>query len=128
MTLFKLFRVFKQALHSGGGHLTSKHVEEVSLGVLFLMQAAKKTDRAFKVKAPSMTHTVRDSDKDVTKMVTHLTENFVHIMDHHLDLLIQQRVDGRRLAQPPGLRTHSHDHLKWKQKWQQLRTCKYIKK
>lgn len=73
------FRVFKQALRSGG-HLTAKHVEEVSLGVLFLMQAARKTDRAFKVKAPSTTHTVRDSDSDVKKMVTHLTEKEVQIV------------------------------------------------
>ncbi len=68
-------------LHSGGGHLTTKHIEEVSLGVLFLMEAAKKTDKAFKVKAPSMTHTVRDSDKDVMKMVAHLEEKKVQIED-----------------------------------------------
>ena len=74
-------RVFKQALHSGGGHLTVKHIEEVSLGVLFLMEAAKKTDRTFNVKAPSTTHTVRDSDQDVMKMAAHLKEKNVHIVD-----------------------------------------------
>ena len=35
--------IFKQALHSGGGHLT----EEVSLAASFLMQAARKTDLTF---------------------------------------------------------------------------------
>lgn len=75
-----LHRVFKQALQSAGGHLSVKHVEEVSLGVLFLMQAAKKTDTAFKVKAPSTTHTVRGSDNDVVKMATYLHENQVHLV------------------------------------------------
>ena len=51
--------LFKQALHSGGGHLTVKHVEEVSLGALFLMQAARMTDKTFKVKPPSTTHTAQ---------------------------------------------------------------------
>ncbi len=73
------FRVFKQALRSGGGHLTTKHIEEVSLAVLFLMQAARKTDQAFKVKPPSTKHTVRDSNNDVMKMVAHLTEKKVQI-------------------------------------------------
>ena len=76
-----LCRVFKQALHTGGGQLTVKHVEEVSLAVLFLMEAAKKTDEAFQVKAPSNTHTQRESDNDIIKMVTHLTQNQVHILD-----------------------------------------------
>ena len=74
--------MFKQALHSGGGQLTTKHVEEVSLGVLFLMEAAKKTDAAFNVKAPSTSHTVRESDNDVKMMVAHLTEKQVHMVDN----------------------------------------------
>lgn len=57
-----------------------KHVEEVSLGALFLMKAAKITDEAFKVKPQSTTHTVRDSDNDVIKMVTHLMEKEVHLV------------------------------------------------
>ena len=73
--------MFKQALHSGGGQLTTKHVEEVSLGVLFLMEAAKKTDTAFNVKAPSTSHTVRESDNDVKKMVTYLRDKSVHMVD-----------------------------------------------
>lgn len=72
------FRAFKQALKSGGGQLTVKHVEEVSLGVLFLVDAAKKTDAAFKVKAPSTSHTMRESDSDVRIMVAHLNEKKVH--------------------------------------------------
>ena len=57
-----------------------KHIEEVSLGVLFLMKAAKITDATFQVKAPSTTHTVRDSGNDVMKMATHLRENEVHLV------------------------------------------------
>ena len=76
LILYK-FRVFKQALQSAGGQLTQKHVEEVSLGVLFLMKAAKMTDKAFKVKAPSTTHTIREAESDVLKMVVHLRENEV---------------------------------------------------
>ena len=73
--------MFKQALRSGGGHLTTKHVEEVSLSALFLMEAARKTDRAFKVRSPSTTHTVRDSDRDVLKVSMHLAERKVHTFD-----------------------------------------------
>ena len=73
--------MFKQALHSGGGQLTTKHVEEVSLGVLFLMEAAIKTDAAFNVKAPSTSHTVRESDNDVKKMVSYLLDKRVHIVE-----------------------------------------------
>lgn len=72
--------MFKQALKSGGGHLTVKHIEEVSLGALFLLQAARETDRAFKVKPPSTSHTVRDSNSDVMKMTTHLLEKEVHLI------------------------------------------------
>ena len=73
--------MFKQALHSGGDQLTTKHVEEVSLGVLFLMEAAIKTDAAFNVKAPSTSHTVRESDNDVKKMVFYLLDKRVHMVE-----------------------------------------------
>ena len=56
-----------------------KHMDEVSLGALFLMQAAKKTDKLFKVKPQSTKHTVRDSNKDVMKMVAYLSGEKVHV-------------------------------------------------
>ena len=48
--------------------------------MLFLMKAARMTDKAFKVKAPSTTHTIREADSDVLKMVVHLGENEVQIV------------------------------------------------
>ena len=48
-TLINVDRVFKQTLRSAGGNLTQKHVENVSLCALFLMEASKKADKFFKV-------------------------------------------------------------------------------
>ena len=70
-------RVFKQTLKSAGGNLTGRHVEEVSLSALFLLDAAKKTDRAFGVAPQTTAHTIRDPSSDVSKMVKHLMENKV---------------------------------------------------
>ena len=47
LTFFLLNRVLKQALRSSGANATQKHIEEVSLCSLFLMEAAKKADRTF---------------------------------------------------------------------------------
>ena len=68
------FRVFKQTLRAAGGNLTEKHVEEVSLGVLFLMDAAKKFDKAMGASPQTTAHTTRDASED---MVTYLKENNV---------------------------------------------------
>ena len=70
-------RVFKQTLRAAGGNLTEKHVEEVSLSVLFLMDAAKKFDKAMGASPQTTTHTVRDATADIKKMVTYLRENNV---------------------------------------------------
>ena len=72
--------MFKQTLKSAGGNLTEKHVEEVSLSALFLLEAAKKTDRAFGVAPQTTAHTIRDSTSDVSKMVKHLVENKVSLV------------------------------------------------
>ena len=61
--------VFKQTLKSAGGNLTERHLEEVSLSALFLLDAAKKTDTAFGVAPRTTAHTVRDPSSDVSKMV-----------------------------------------------------------
>ena len=59
------FRIFKQTLRSAGANVTVKHIKEVSLSVLFLMEAASKTDQAFAVPPRSTEHSVRDADKDL---------------------------------------------------------------
>ena len=65
-------RVFKQTLRSAGSTLTTRHVEDVSLGVLFLFEAAKKTDKAFKSAPQSTAHTVRSAQDDISNMAGHL--------------------------------------------------------
>ena len=70
-------RIFKQTVRSAGANLTVKHIKEVSLSVLFLMEAAKKADEAFDVPPKSYTHTVANADKDILKMIEHLNEKEV---------------------------------------------------
>ncbi len=52
--------------------MTDKHLEDVSLSGLFLMDAAKRADRFFQVPPPSTQHTVRDATKDTLVMVADL--------------------------------------------------------
>ena len=75
-------RVFKEALRSGGGQLTQRHVEDVSMAVLILLKASKKADEAFGLTPQSTTHTVVDSQKDVERMSKHLIESSVTVADH----------------------------------------------
>lgn len=77
MALLLFTRVFKQTLRSAGGNLTEKHVEEVSLGVVFLLNAAKKTDQAFHASPQTTAHTVRSFCTDVQNMVQYLQEKKV---------------------------------------------------
>ena len=67
-------RIFKQTVRSAGANLTVKHIHEVSLSVLFLMEAAAKADKMFSVPPRSSSHTTSDVAADVKKMVTHLIE------------------------------------------------------
>ena len=57
--------------------MTEKHIKEVSLGVLFPMDAAKKFDKAMGASPQTTAHTTRDASDDVKKMVTYLRENKV---------------------------------------------------
>ena len=70
-------RVLKQALRSSGANATERHIEEVSLCSLFLMEAAKKADREFGLNPRSTRHTTRDASADIRKVATHLLENDV---------------------------------------------------
>ena len=67
----------KQTLRSSGANATTTHIEEVSLSALFLLEAAKKTDREFGVTPQSQRHTVRDADQDIRKLAQHLLEKNV---------------------------------------------------
>lgn len=78
-------RVLKQTLRSAGSNLTIKHVEDVSMSVLFLLEAAKKTDRAFQPSPQSTAHTVRSSQMDIAKMTQHL-------LDKNTTTTVQDRI------------------------------------
>ena len=56
-----IFRVMKQTLGSSGANVTATHIEDVSLSALFLLEAAKKTDRQFGV--DSQTYNTRFSKR-----------------------------------------------------------------
>ena len=79
-------RVVKQTLRSSGANVTEKHIEEVSLSALFLLDAAKKADQEFDVKARSISHTVRDSASDINKMVLFIREKGITTEDTTRDL------------------------------------------
>ena len=55
------------SVRSAGANLTAKHLKEVSLSVLFLMEAASKADHAFGVPPRSTAHTVHDANRDIQK-------------------------------------------------------------
>ena len=69
-----LFRVVKQALRSSGANVTNKHISEVSMCALFLLEAAKRCDKVFAVPPKSTAHTVADSKSDIRKIREHLLE------------------------------------------------------
>lgn len=60
-------------MRASGGNLTDTHIEELSLCALFLMSAAKKVDQELGCHQSSA-HTVRDANKDISKMVKVLLE------------------------------------------------------
>ena len=69
-----LFRVVKQALRSSGANVTNKHISEVSMCALFLLEAAKRCDKVFTVPPKSTAHTVADSKSDIRKIRERLLE------------------------------------------------------
>ena len=62
-----------------GGNITEQHIVDVALLALFLMEAAKKADRAFGVTPQTSAHTTRDAENDINidKMVNHLIQKNV---------------------------------------------------
>ena len=67
----------KQALRSSGGNITEQHIVDVSLSALFLMESAKKADRAFGVTPQTSAHTIRNAENEIDKMVNHLLQKDV---------------------------------------------------
>ena len=59
------------------GNLTHKHIEDVSMCALFLMEAAK-TNREFQCHQSSA-HTVQEAEKDINKLAEHLLDKTVTI-------------------------------------------------
>lgn len=67
----------KQALKSSGANCTPKHMEDISMCGLFLLDAAKRADQEFQIPYRSSHHTVRSAESDIQKMVSHLLEEKV---------------------------------------------------
>ena len=66
------FRIVKEGVQAAGANATQKHIEEISLCGMFLLEASKRADRAFNVPPPTTHHTVRDATDDVLTMVREL--------------------------------------------------------
>ncbi len=64
--------IFKQTIRTSGGNLTYQHTEDVSLAVLFLMEAAKRADSMLGASRQTTAHTIRDASTDVLKMARDL--------------------------------------------------------
>ncbi len=73
------YRVLKQALRASGANVTSNHVEELSLGTMFLLEAAKKADKQFHVTHTSA-HSTRDAHNGIYKIAKHLTDKAVTVV------------------------------------------------
>lgn len=66
--------VVKQSLRCSGANVTDKHVVDISMCALFLLEAAKKCDTVFGVPPSSTAHTVRNAKSDIEKIRRHLNE------------------------------------------------------
>ena len=67
-------------MRSGGSNLTRKHMEDISLSGLFLMEVTKTIDRQFVVHH-STSHTTRDAQSDINKIASLLTDGKVTSSD-----------------------------------------------
>ena len=73
MKLYSL-RIVKEGVQAAGANTTKKHIEEISLCGMFLLEAGKKADRAFNVPPASTCHSVRDAKSDINTMMRDLLE------------------------------------------------------
>ena len=72
-----LHRVLKEALRSSGVNCTEKHMEELSMCALLLLDVAKRSDHEFVTPYRSSRHTTGSADDDIKKMVKYLIEEKV---------------------------------------------------
>ena len=66
-----LYSIIKQAMRSSGANITQKHLEDVSMCGLFLLEVCKKVDRMFGAEC-SGAHTIRDAEGDINRIATYL--------------------------------------------------------
>ena len=66
------FRIVKEGIQAAGANATDKHIEEISLCGMFLLEAGKTADRAFNVPPPSTYHCVHDATDDTLTMMRDL--------------------------------------------------------
>ena len=83
-----IYRVLKEALRSSGVNCTEKHMEELSMCALLLLDVAKRSDHEFGTPYHSSRHTTRSADDDIKKMVKYLIEEKV----------TQQSEDGAKIS------------------------------
>ena len=72
-------KVFKETIRAGGEN-SPQNTKDVSMSVLFLMEAAQKTDKTFGLSPQSTSHTVRSPYKDIDKITKQLSEAKVSIV------------------------------------------------
>ena len=65
-------RIVKEGVQGAGANGTQKHIEEISLCGMFLLEASKRADKAFNVPHPATQHTVRDATGDILTMTQDL--------------------------------------------------------
>lgn len=93
--LFFFGSVIKQALKASGANCTQKHMEEVSMCGLFLLEAAKKADQEFLIPSTSSHHTIRSSEEDIKKMTKHLMEEKVpqEVVDRSVQIEFEEPIE-----------------------------------
>ena len=69
-------------MRASGANATLKHLEEVSMSAMLLMDTSKKVDSMFDV-CQSSSHTIRDASAEIKQIITYLqtekvTENDLH--------------------------------------------------
>lgn len=60
-------------MRSSGANVTQKHLEDVSMCGLFLLEACKKVDKMFGAEC-SGAHTTRDTGGDIKKIATYFMQ------------------------------------------------------
>ena len=78
------YRVIKEALRSSGANATKKHLEDISMCGLFLLDVCKGVDGMFGVQCNGA-HTTRDAAGGIRKIVSYLCEEKVtkEVKDRH---------------------------------------------